>query len=100
MLSLRRARAPQSGFPLSGVVHVRTAAALGVSYVKFGEDVLRVVGRLLPDGVAPYRKAYLSLVEWPDGSWHLYAQYVSPPVMQVEVEAYDSAPKWLKIIRR
>lgn len=100
MAIIAEARRPQVGYDLSGVVLVTSYSGDGVAYIKFGCDLVGRVGLLLPEGIAPYRKAYLSLVEWPNGTWHLYAQYVYPPAPQVEVEVYAEAPQWLKLRRR
>lgn len=90
---LRRARIPQSGYALSGVVVISTPTYKTRAYVKFSEALVRAAGLLLPEGISRFRPAYLSLIQWGDG-WRLYVRYLEGGPHRGLLVEYGSTPRW------
>lgn len=95
---IRRATKPQRHGLLSGVVRVCDEGR-GVAYVKFNEDLVDAVGKVLPYGVSPDSPAYLKAIRIGPNRWRVYAMYVTEEAGALLWEASDTPP-WLTKVKR
>lgn len=91
---VRPARKPQAGYPLSGIVVIDEDGSREYCYVRFKEEVLAAVGRVLPEGISKYTPAFLRLVKSPRNEWALQVSYIQEP-SYLPLTYYDKIPNWV-----
>lgn len=97
---LRYATKPQSGFGLSGVVVVLTEEGRKVAYVKFSEDFVHAVGRVLPYGTGEETPSYLKVIHMRGrDSWRIFVCYLDGSKTVFLWETHEK-PSWLRYTRR
>lgn len=96
---LVRAKKPQTGYPLAGVVQVVDGAASGFVYVRFAEALVTAVGRAMPFGVSDQTPCFLRAVRIAEERWRISAYYFKS-VREGRVLWESDTPAWLGTIRR
>lgn len=95
--ALRPTKRPQTGYPLAGVVIVRSQKN-GFCYVGFSEELVTDVGKAMPYGLGPHAQAYLKVTIF-RGLWRVYAYYFGGRRGTLLWET-DKEPSWLSKPRR
>lgn len=75
---LRKARIPQAGFDLSGVVKCTDLGGAGHIYIGFDASFVDAVAKVLPQGIGPENQAYLYVSQKQFGTmrYYVYARYL------------------------
>lgn len=97
---IRHAHKPQAGHALAGVVQVADENGKGYLYVRFAEELVQAVGRVMAYGVGPEHPCYLRVLHLRKlDVWRVFAYYLDNSQSVLLWEAVKK-PEWLKQIRR
>lgn len=91
---LRETTRPVEHDSLAGVVLVTGEWGRGYAYIRFGEDTVTKIGKLMPQGVGPEHPAYLKAIQAPTGDWRVFAMYLGNE-KGVLLQHTKEKPEWL-----
>lgn len=94
-----RSRKTQAA-PLTDIALVEDETGSGVVYIRFSEDLVRFVGREMPQGIAPYDPAYIAVRYRPASKDWLVSSCYLRGGPEVPLWITTTRPQWSTRVKR
>jgi len=91
---IRAGRRPEVNDSLSGVVLVQSKLGRGHAFIRFKQELVKRVGKYLPQGCGPENPAYLKAIQ-AGKRWRIFAMYIGR-TRGVLLAEFTGKPQWLQ----